>query len=216
MEVVIVNLPACADVYVDGEFRLSLKEDGVCPLPLSDDDSVSVYPAGGPEERVSLLVGDRSPMVLLGNAVVLTDGDILCHSASGETRSLPNAALWAELLSQLQDTVGEQLGRCDFFPMTDRQKRRVTAFVLAYLSELRQPPQVFNVPIFAWYNYAMKSEADEDELSIPDFLTFPFDYFGKAVEKARNAFLAFVGDVSDCHLFLRNSILLSFIKSVEE
>lgn len=212
----IVNLPSCADIYVDGKFRVSMKENGLCPLPLSDENIVSVYRAGGPEERVRILMEGRTPAFLTGDAIVLTDNEIVCFSGGEPIRKLSNSLLWADMISLLQDMVGMMLGNCGFFPFTESQKLRLQNFILALLSELRNPPQRLCVPAFAWFDYASKDETDEDDTSVSESVGIPYVNIQGVVEKAGKEFRSFLNGFDECHCFMRNSILLSFINDCSE
>lgn len=213
MEVCIVNTQSYADIFIDGIYRMTRTDSVDVALPLAADDSILVYPAGGDQKRVRRLLGERSFQPLQGPAIVQTDLDVHIVREDGSVNTVFNDGLWSSSVLFFQKTIEDKLGR-NFFPMSEGQRTKLEAYLLAYLSQLTEIPVEVHVPIFALYIYALNDSADLDENRIPKFLSISADSLPDTIRQAAEAILKLCGERESFRLYLKNRILAEHLESI--
>ena len=176
LKVSIVNGASVVDVYSDGEYRFSIFDgmlDGA--LPLSSDDEVAVYQAGGSPDFVSTRTG-RQPRNA-GYAVVQVNKEIRVIAPDHSFQSFYLEDYLREPMDALENEVLQRQDAAGFFAPSAEQIQSLRSYLFAYLSSLPSVPSRIHIPVFAYFNYARMDEMTADESDIPRYWSVHADPF---------------------------------------
>lgn len=213
MEVCIVNNRSCADIFIDGTYRITRTDSVDVALPLAEGDSILVYPAGGSQDRVRKLLGERHSQPLQGPAIIQTDQDVHIIRADGNALPVFNGGLWSSSVRFFQKEMEDRMGR-KFFPMSGDQRAKQEAYLLAYLSQLTEIPTEVHIPVFALYIYALNNSADLDENRIQKYVSIPAHSLPDTIRQAADDILHNCGEGESYRLYLKNRVLAEHLESI--